>query len=375
MLIEFTDDFINQLNKMEYLDNVWLLLNNILHNTLHYHHIVFATIQGIEMLLGSNEIDNSNKKVLGWIKNKIQDLNALKNKVKIILRLSFVSSSKKQEDNKTIYYLNVYDVDEFKESVFVTENPSDYDFYLKIAKWFLNFNNYDISISNSPSCGSNAEQVIISNNKEEKFVYCLFDSDRDSLNAKAGDTYKNAKKGANKRVNKNYPFQLDILEAREKENLFPFTQYINDTKIGKKERELLKLIQNESEEIQKFFDIKDGIKKKRIRDKRYQDWQAIYFDFIQKCEKMNLCDICNCQKDSCRDCKDSDEEYIHGIGDKILQRVSDNFFEKYDKKITNIEIIDKIFGNQHYILLLWQSIADVIFSFGCCLSRSIKFVN
>ena len=384
MFIEITDDLIKDLNTLE--DNeikerIWLLINDALHSVLHRHHIVFATYFAINLLMNDSNIDNSNKKVLCWMQNKMQDLNAIKQKVAIVLELSAIKCSETIRVNgKSRYVININDLEEFKESVLITENTSDYDFYLGIFNWYNDNSICALSISNLPSNGSNADKIILSSNNEKKFVGCIFDSDKDYQRAKIGGTIKKAKEAENKRKFKFLPFELHELPVREKENIFPFREYEQESNIEEKTKKMISaLLNRNNEDLMRYFDIKDGIKHKTIKNKSNDDvWKSIYESFIEQCNKEGLClseNTCkSCRKPQCTECKKGETKYIAGIGDKLLETVSKNFFQKYPKKIQDLSKLNSIFFNQKYILEEWEIISKILFNFGCSISRSINFI-
>ncbi len=387
MVIEFTNEFIDTLINSSSEDEKirgWSLINDALHSVLHYHHIVYTTIQSIDILLKHGKTDNSNKHILRWMKNYIQNLNSIKNKVQIIIEPTFnISCIKDKADNSkpTKFVINIMDLDEFKESVLISENATDFEFYKYIYHWFNGNSFYDLSISNIPSNGANADAIIISCNQEKKFSLCIVDSDKDFEKGPFGNTYHNAADGDRKRANQNIPFHLHPLKVREKENLFPFNEYLKVENMEKKTQKLVSLLASEqNQELLRYYDMKDGIKKKKMNSKKLDArWGTLYMPFIEKCKVKGLCEEDNpcvdCEIESCKGCKNEDSKYIWGIGDKLLAAASEDFFKRYPKKINNMTEIDNIFNNQKFIIDMWDEIAKLLFSFGCSISRSIKFIS
>lgn len=384
MLIEFTDDFLEalELESTGKRDKAILLINDALHKMLHRSHIVFVSAIGVKSLLNNDSIDLSNKRILCWIREKALDLNAIKNKSKIIVQLTFGSSCSFGDvlTRRLYWKINVNDLDEFKESVLITENATDYDFYYNIANWYFCSSFFELHLKNIASNGANADTTILTRDKEKDFSCCIFDSDKDFQDAADGATLKNAQEGEKNRTNKFLPFFLYALPVREKENIFPYKEYLKISNIQEETKKLIDLLIKETDkELLSFFDLKDGIKLKKIREgKSIKKWYNLYWSFIEKCARLGVCKsniICeSCGKDTCKKCNNRDNKYIAGIGDKLLSSASNIFFKEKSKKFLVSSELDNIFNNQKFILDIWQSISDLLFDFGCSISRSINFI-
>ena len=376
MLIEFTREYIDKIFCNE--DNqetktAWDLLNNALNNMFYHHHIVYLDRKTIENLLKSDKIENRNKRVLMWAKNKTQDLYAIKQKTKLILQLSFNEKEENKNDNK-VCCLSINSIEELQQSILISENTTDGIFYKNIAQWFIEDSICDISLENISSGGSNCNLIILEKSKERRFICCIFDTDKSYLTDKNGSTLKSALAGEKNRENKEYPFVLIPLEVREKENLLPFTLYCEESNVENKIKTLITLIYGEkNSDLFKFYDIKGGIKKKKIRQENEEpsEWLSFYSSFLRKCNDNNLVDLC--PEDCGKQCPECEQKAILGIGDRLQNEVSNKFFSKYTKKSAIKTDFDKIFINQEYIIEMWEEIADELFSFGCCISRSNKF--
>lgn len=386
MLIELTDDFICLLRSVdsEYEKNkALLLIDNLLQQVILHHHVVFASTFSIDILQKEEKISYFGRLVLAWMKKKILDLNSIKQETRIVAELAFGKSTFFSENNNTrrVHYLiNVFDLDEIKESVLITENMLDYNFYLNIAKWIRSSTFYDFYLKNIASNGANADKTILTRDKEKDFSCCIFDSDKDFKEAANGSTLKNAINGEKQRVNKYIPFYIYALPAREKENIFPFNEYLVESNIEPTTRELISLLSDQiDEELQSYYDLKDGIKYKKLKDCNHKPrWEELYVPFIRECIDKKICDhecACkSCEQETCIACSYADKKYIPGIGDKLLAVAAEKFFDRYPTKSAICTIIDEIFLNQKFILNIWQAISDLLFNFGCCISGSINFI-
>lgn len=382
MLIELTDDFVDGLYSLEDEQDkakAFSLVENALNQVRYHHHIVVMSLQSIKTLKNDGRLGHNCKQIIQWMENNIQNLNSIRQQIDLIVELTFCKTTCFSVINskKSTYSININDLDEFKESILITENATDYDFYLGVFNWIDGNNFYSTQLKNIPSYGANADKTIISNDTDKEFICCIFDSDKSFNEDANGSTLKNAINGDKQRTNRCFPFYLYALPVKEKENLFPYSEYLYGPNIELNTKNLINLLVKETnEELLRFFDLKDGIKYKRL-NKNNKKWRALYLPFINKCITNGVCAstcICSgCKKGSCKDCSNADKKYIAGIGDKLLEGASKKFFNDIRLKFDNSTKHDSIFGNQKFILDIWKEIAHLLLNFGCSISRSINF--
>lgn len=384
MLIELTDDFVDRLYSLDNerdKDKALILIDNALSQVHLHHHIVFMSLKSIRELKCEDKIGHYCKRVLQWMENNIKDLYAIRQKVDLIVELTFCKTtcSSVISSKKSTYSININDLDEFKESILITENATDYDFYLGVFNWIDGNNFYSTQLKNIPSYGANADKTIISNDTDKEFICCIFDSDKSFNEDANGSTLKNAINGDKQRTNRCFPFYLYALPVKEKENLFPYSEYLYGPNIELNTKNLINLLVKETnEELLRFFDLKDGIKHKKLNNRNNNEkWRTLYLPFINKCKTNGVCaSNCKCiicSKQTCKGCKNEDKKYIAGIGDKLLEGASKKFFNDPCLKFDNSTNPDSIFGNQKFILDIWKEIAHLLLNFGCSISRSINF--
>lgn len=191
-------------------------------------------------------------------------------------------------------------------------------------------------------------------------MLCVVDSDRDYIGGKRGETCRQAEKVFRRLANT--VGLLYVTNSKEKENLFPFTLYAENS-IDKKPWVDSIINSCKNEETLRYVDIKDGIKFKRLEDKIFVEK---YEDLLDNIKINRLCEAA---------CVDESNEYcIKGIGSSLLKTASDSFFEKNSYKITSDSTkFNKIFGLQSFIINDWKEISQHIYDYGCCLLQSTRF--
>lgn len=384
MIIELTKEFVGEvLKETDELkkEKAIVVMNSAFSHMYHHHHVVCCNVGDVDELLKLRGLGIEAQLSLNWIKRKILDVNALKAKASCIVRPGYDDNQVVQVDGKEIFIVNVLKVDEIKESVIMCENESDARFYLNVFNWLNESAISSVSLSNVPYGGGGGE-AILSVGKENKAIFVVADSDKDYNSASYGSTYKGVKEKV-KEVKKTavFPIELYAPNVREKENLFPYLQYKSAPSISGPKKKVLELLGEEmNEEILRFFDIKDGIKRKKLKD---ATWKGKYDFFLQKCIDAKIInDISTCSGcvDDCdaKGCEHKKEELLPGIkkekGD-ILESVSKDFFKNSTKKTISDTDLDKFLGNQGFIIDEWASVADKMSSYGCCIKEGERFLT
>lgn len=360
MLIEFTKEAINKLNNYSHpLDSAWHNTNAILRSMVDYLHIVYLDRESIEKLLTYELIDRDNKILLTWLKNHFLDLSAIK---KIVHEQVLITDGEEGvivENSVRKYKLSLTREYKFLATRLLTENELDYSFYMNVSNFMdTKPNQCDVCLENVSFHGGNVGSSMLTTNNDKYFFLCIVDSDKKNKGSLVGSTCHKAMETISQLRFKNLPNNLLVPEAREKENLFPFTIYL---KWATEERGWIEVIlENCTEEMMRYVDIKDGLK---------GDWDPEVInedDFLKKCDSKRLLQ---------RKKIFGKKKYIvEGIGKNYLDEVSREFFgdENY-KNIQRITNRKKVFGKQEYILIEWEKIAQCMFDFGCCMSKKIKY--
>lgn len=387
MWIEIQDNIQNELNMVhDCLSRKSIIINNILKSMLEGKHIVYISRELINKLLTMEIIDQTNKNYLKWIKEKYVELYSLRDRItpKIIItdkvseiKVDYFNSSDGERTTYTVPLDWFFCVNATK---FLTENESDYHLFLSISTYINSLEKIDriinINLDNDSCHGANVASKLKSTVKEN-IVLCMLDSDKDMENSRCGDTYK-AANNQYKKLKYNSIVHLCSLISREKENLFPpdfYMQICSDKEAVKVLRVLNKF--KEKKEIIRYFDIKDGIKSKKNKDKK---WNNYYKEVVLELENRNIL------KKSISDVED-DFVCISGIGEKICDKLCIILFDKIDKvnrELTNcqvslenkariMEIREEITKNlPKYIYEEWKQIYTYLFSWGCCINKQYQ---
>ena len=292
------------------------IINMVLESMRKRKHIVFIDRVSINVLLQCNSIDNKSKLMLKWISNNLNDLNSIKKKLTTYIVITTGDQSYKKDN---IYYFSILEKIEFIETQLLTENDEDYNFYKDIFTFINDDIVCDICLENNPFYGSNVASRIENVYLERKIFLCVVDSDKSYESQAKGDTYKSANSKMKECGGFNPPRELYVLNVREKENLFPFNQYLN---FCPSQKEFIKAIISEAnEESFRFIKIKEGIKKKYILSKEGKYYE-LYKGVFDKCKQKGILIESVSDKEYC----------IKGINADALKLASKDFFFKYSNK-------------------------------------------
>lgn len=385
MIIELTKEFIDELtaetdeSKQR---KAITIINSAFYHMYHHHHIVCCSSESVDILL--RFLDGMSgfevKASLTWIKNNILDVFALREKASFVIILSFgktqIIEETKTERTIKKYYISIFDTEEIKESTLMCENKSDYDFYRSIFRWDTS-PGCDSFLENRPFGGGGGE-AIKPTYEEKRAVLVIVDSDKDFSEGKIGSTAKGVRDKL-KEINKSIVFPIEAYspDVREKENLFLYDEY-SSLESDSKTKNVLNLLSKESnEEILRFFDIKDGIKRKKLKDEQWVEKYKLFLDdCINNDAIIELKECDGCEDDCCaKKCNHKEENYIRGIGGDLLERAAGVFFEKSTKKPFLETDLHKLFRNQRFIIDEWETISEKIFSYGCCIKSEEKFLR
>lgn len=371
-IIEYTrinDDPCNRLN---------LTINSLILSMIKHQHIVFMSRKLLDHLDKMNWIWDSNKVWINWLKRKYIYAYEGSDIIEFKIIVS-IKDKQMKYDNKVFFvpYLYFYEIE---KTNFLTENETDFllfiNIYHQIKKGKKLNHIYDISIDNDSCHGANAHAKLKCISKKQKIVLCILDSDKRYAEGKKGSTYK----GANdvyKQIKKKNIIYLQALNVREKENLFSPNFYLQ---VCGEDVGLLKVLNDNlhKPDVLRYFDIKDGVKLKDFRDDR---WKRNYIDVINQCKRIGI------YIDS--DKKNDEFVCIKGIGSKVCQQTNMIFLgseedcekeisssgKKYDddkrEEIYNIRK-DVIKQLPEYLVIEWEWIHNLVFSWGCCFKEDYK---
>lgn len=150
------------------------------------------------------------------------------------------------------------------------ENSLDITFFVRMTKIFFPSISLKYNIENGG--GSDTGKTLKNLQKKIIFILVIIDSDKKYINAEYGDTYNAVKNAYNKKLKHVTFYPLDVHEI---ENLLPFS-FLLTTANNKGKNFLARLKKTDNaKEILRYYDIKNGIKFKDVKD------NALYFQFAK----------------------------------------------------------------------------------------------
>ena len=286
-------------------------------------------------------------------------------------RTVIYSTKKPSKVNKRFFYIELDSVNLIYRAKFSTENPDDYDFYMKVFKFVSSFDKYffniektkySITLENHSFGGSTAYSFIRQMDECGNFVLALADSDKDYHTDRIGQTARAVHRAVNDA--QNAVMSGFILNVREKENLVPIDFYAAIAPSSNQNLiKCLKLCET-NVELMKYFDLKDGVKKNKVENAD-QVWLNLYSDFIVLSKKNNVY-------------KEGNDQVIEGINGKLANKAITTLLSKCTLKGFPINTQKKILSIRKDIFLHipkfiideWVLISQMIFDFGCSLTTS-----
>lgn len=376
MWIEIQDDI------KEYLDTIdnalcqeAIAINTLIESMLKGQHIVYMSRIVLNKLIDLDYISPSNKMFINWVKQKYIYIYAGRDIIEHKIVITIKNFQISIEGNNYIVPLKYFY--DFRETKLLTENETDGRFFEDICQFIKKDKNisdwYSIRFENDSCHGSNVASKIMQNALENRIALCILDSDKDMKNSKMGDTYKGANKSF-KKIKKDHIIILKALESREKENLFPPIVYML---LCEEKKELLTTLNLfiDNQKIIKFFDLKDGVKYKKYKKKR---WLQYYKPLIDEFIKVGI------YKEPIDSEIKDDFICIEGIGDKLCDIVcqilleselkSEELLEKRGVSEKNKRKIHEIRENFKNVLPCymydeWEQLYKLLFSWGCCIEK------
>ena len=278
---------------------------------------------------------------------------AIKNEVDVFVRIvpGNASSKATTSNGKKVISIGIQRTLEkyfWRETVFVTENPSDHDAYKIICE---ENNPHGICIEFDPQNGggSTTPAVIQDLTKDHyRLILCAIDGDKHNPSADFGDTAKRTITALKNMVLCN----IFVIESLEIENLFlteEIVRCLDNNKLSSDHERIissLKKAQCIHEKIWFFYDVKKGFRYKNIKNNQY----------LLEAFK---CNIQSCQKDISKcSCKSCDNIVIENFGGDYLKNVI-----TCDRVTSQIHVLYSQFPQ--YMQDEWIRIAKIILSW-CC---------
>ncbi|MEC1106992.1 hypothetical protein [Bacillus velezensis] len=396
MLIKIDESVANYLietNNLSREDSIIIALNNIAKSRQEGNHVIIGSVYTLEKIIESKLLDYSAIKTYQNILTKVSTLGAYEKEMCDYIVATVTEEFKKvSKNNGHIFKVPIEFFQSYyklSKSVLICENPKDFYFYKSLAEKYLttetNFN-LELSFSMSNGGGSTSYQVVEHQLKEELIVLIIVDSDKRFKDDSFGSTQKEIQKIYNNYEKKSI-VSLINLEVREKENLVsPSLYMLSENNSSKRMLELLCEIETNQRLVEnlKFYDWKDGIKIKNIKNKQFYDY---YKNFISFFEPYSELAATLHRFEDLKNLGGNDEDnIIPGLGSKLTDRfeqyvLKDGLEKKLDRirmksgmfpKVIKdfeerIQIKEQLFKNTpDYIKYEQIRICQKVIAWGCC---------
>lgn len=380
MWIELPDELIEATAEINTPMNPLILsIEQLFYSMYRGNNIVYGSENVLDHFQNHKLTSVTTKHIISWIKKMYIYVYEYSDEVtwKIVISSSAKKITRKE---KTFTVPLIFFLD-YRPVKLLTENESDANLFKNIFNQISTkkklSTNYTIKFDNDSYHGSNASSKIKSLAENDQMMLAFVDTDCDF----EGDSCKSTYTGANtsyKKFKDSKIIHLHAPNVREKENLIPPNMYLA---VMNEESKLLKILKEHfliDENIIKYFDIKDGIKYKKVRGSK---WYETYKDLINKCRDEGIFDTPpkGCEKEDEYTC-------IKGIGANacdVVNRVIldrsvhiDTAINKNSIAKSKKEEIERCRENifqdlPDYLMREWEDIFGLLFSWGCCLSDEL----
>ena len=361
-------------------------LENLLKAFAEKQHIVIAPSSLLDKVIKNEYFSRKVRNIAAYAKQTVRELKALikSDHVSTYIRIDLSNEDKfeiVEENQKTVlesgfaFFKNSSSI---QSTSILGEDLNDARFYIYIGNFYIKNNSILNKFALKHSCchGGGSQTANIYNNTlaENKFCYCIVDSDKKHPHSSRGETCKAFFGNIN--AFKEFFFekfgQVRILDAHEIESIIPFNVLAEIIETGNSSKDQILTIRRLKRMIEKnsnirlFLDHKNGLKRNQAKelDRRYGNINknsGYYSTELNKLIEQN--NKCFEHKDKVdHECDDNCFSFAP-MGSKLLSNTL-KFFENNNnyKK----EYIDKI------TLPYWEIIGKDIFSWCCCYDVSMK---
>lgn len=319
--------------------------------------------------------------VLIWLKERLKDeipqivLNRLINEYAFLTIPSEITEYAKigdwdqkeivEKDGSIIHmmpYSLISDSQHCNRTNIIGEDLTDVEFYAQILKWYTRSSYFNYCFKPVHGGGENIGSTFKTTIESEKFVIVIVDIDIKfpGDKPKKGTTWDSCKKAFNS-MKGNAVTRLVELEVREIENLLPFnliTTQFEWNRINLNTFRELMASDNDGD-ILKYFDVKNGIKKKEelLKEDKYRNFAAL-------CYSKSTYHSSICEFNKVLENAKNGDIILPGLGSplkKVIQYFNDN------------DICTTIFDLRSYQELEWNKIGKHLLNF--CIARPKESMN
>lgn len=361
-------------------------LENLLKAFAEKQHIVIAPSSLLDKVIKNEYFSRKVRNIAAYAKQTVRELKALikSDHVSTYIRIDLSSEDKfetVEENQKTVLesgFAFFKNSSATQSTSILGEDLSDARFYIYIGNFYIKNNSIlnKFALKHSSCHGGGNQTANIYNNilAENKFCYCIVDSDKKHPHSPRGETCKAFFKNINDF--KEFFFekfgQVRILDAHEVESIIPFNVLTEIIVTRNSSRDLILTIKRLQRMIEKdsniriYLDHKNGLNREdayKLDDKyrKKKKFKGYYFtQFNKLIEQNNKCFEHIDQVD--HECDDKCFGFAP-MGNQLLSNALE-FFEKNNNYTK--EDIDKI------TLPYWEIIGKDIFSWCCCYDVPMK---
>jgi hypothetical protein len=326
---------VSQSDLPEEVTNMLNVISLSIRSGKHYFFADRKTLRKLSKLAGLTEISH---RIFFHLYNNSSELKQVDNltSLKVILdrtNLSYALYTESECKNIFIPIDEIVNLNCTQKTRLLCEDMTDAQFYTLITKYYLKKNNLqNIRIHPIPQGGGgqNIEKEFKSISEScSEFCLCIVDSDKKSPSTDFGDTYKSLISHYDH--NKHALCEVFPLGVREIENIIPL-YFIN--KIYGDDVNFTKLITvhqnifNTHKNSRDYFDFKNGIKWRNIKDQK-RTHEKYWYNIV---DSANLLTTLNPSS------LDKDHIILRGYNSHLLKKTIQYFEENFDNIITELEL-------------------------------------
>ena len=361
-------------------------LENLLKAFAEKQHIVIAPSSLLDKIIKNEDFSRKVRNIAAYAKQTVRELKALikSDHVSTYIRIDLSNEDKfeiVEENQKTVLesgFAFFKNSSATQSTSILGEDLNDARFYIYIGNFYIKNNSILNKFALKHSCchGGGSQTVKIYNNilAENKFCYCIVDSDKKHPNSPRGETCKAFLKNADDDV-KDLFFekfgQVRILDAHEVESIIPFNVLTEIIVNGNSSRDLILTIKRLQRMIEKdsniriYLDHKKGLNREdayKLDDmyRKKKKFKGYYSTELNKLIEQN------------NKCFEHIEQVYHQCDDNCF-RFAPMGSKLLSKTLKNFENNNYTKGDIDKITLpYWEMIGKDIFSWCCCYKVPMK---
>ena len=361
-------------------------LENLLKAFAEQQHIVIAPSSLLDKVIKNEYFSHKVRNIAAYAKQTVRELKALikSDHVSTYIRIDLSNEDKfeiVEENQKSVLesgFAFFKNSSATQSTSILGEDLNDARFYIYIGNFYIKNNSILNKFALKHSCchGGGSQTANIYNNilAENKFCYCIVDSDKKHPNSPRGETCKAFLKNADDDV-KDLFFekfgQVRILDAHEVESIIPFNVLTEIIVNGNSSRDLILTIKRLQRMIEKdsniriYLDHKKGLNREdayKLDDmyRKKKKFKGYYSTELNKLIEQN------------NKCFEHIEQVYHQCDDNCF-RFAPMGSKLLSKTLKNFENNNYTKGDIDKITLpYWEMIGKDIFSWCCCYKVPMK---